>query len=132
MRRLNTPIGLLFTVALLAVYSAYAFQTAAIERSWLLATAGMLAAIASVGTALLRPWSRYLVYALALAFVTKFTTSVRAGAEAGYFGAQFESTGQAALSLLPEVLIGMMLVTSCLIVHRHFASGRQHKGAENL
>lgn len=130
MRKLDTPIGLLFTVALLAIYSAYAFRTAAIERSGLLAAAGLIAVIASVGTALIKPWSRYLVYALAPAFIAKFALSIREGIQAGYFNEQFESTGQAALSLLPGALIGLMLAASCLIVHRHFARARQHGSPE--
>lgn len=126
MRKLDTPLGMLLTVALLAVYATYSFATAAIEDSWTLVAAGVLSIFASVGTALLKPWSRHLVYALSAAFVAKFTYSIKAAADAGYFDMRFDSRLDAALSLLPGFLLVVLSGACCLIVYRHFASRRSH------
>ncbi len=65
MVRLITPPGMLLTTALLVIYSGYAFVIGWIEDSWPLRVGGALAVIASYGVAMLRPWSRYLVYSSA-------------------------------------------------------------------
>ena len=90
MIKLITPPGMLLTVALLVIYSAYAFLIGSIEKSWVLLAGGGVAIVASYGTAMLRPWSRYLVYALAIGFVAKLAQSMTAAIRAGYFGFQFD------------------------------------------
>lgn len=124
MIKLITPPGMLLTVALLVIYSAYAFLIGSIERSWLLLAGGVAAVVASYGTAMLRPWSRYLVYALAIGFVLKLAGSVIAGGRAGYFRFQFESTKQALWSLTPSLLMTLLSCICCVFVFRHFR-GRQ-------
>lgn len=121
MKKPDTPPGILFTVALLVIYAAYAVLLAAVEKSPLIAAVGIAAAVAAVGTALLKPWSRFIVYALAPAFVAKLAHSVQAGVAAGYFSTRFNSHAQAAASLLPGLLMALMVVACCFIVHRHLA-----------
>jgi hypothetical protein len=124
MIKLITPPGMLLTVALLVIYSVYAFLIGSIEKSWVLLVGGVVAIVASYGTAMLRPWSRYLVYALAAGFVSKLAQSVVAAIRAGYFGFQFKSTQQALWSLAPSLLLVMLSCVCCLLVSRHFRVAR--------
>ena len=120
MIRLITPPGMLLTVALLVIYSVYAFRIGSIEDSWPLLIGGGVAIIASYGTAMLRPWSRYLVYALAFGFVSKLVKSVMAAIRAGYFHFQFGSAKQALWSLMPSLLMVVLSCLCCVLVFRHF------------
>ena len=124
MIKLATPLGILLTVAVLLIYSTYAFLIGLIEDSWILMGIGIVAIIASVGMALLKPWSRYLVYALAAGFVVKLTWSVIAAVQAGFYGFQFGSPGEVLRSLLPNLLMGLLSGTCCWLVYRHFAAPR--------
>ena len=54
MIKLITPPGMLLTVALLVIYSAYAFLIGSIEKSWVLLAGGVVAIVASYGTAMLK------------------------------------------------------------------------------
>ena len=101
MIKLITPPGILVTVALLAIYVAWALQIALIEKSWLLAAAAAVALIACMGTALMKSWSRYLVYLITAGFIGKWCLSMYDGLRAGYFDFQFGSSRQAILSLAP-------------------------------
>lgn len=124
MIKLITPPGMLLTVALLVIYGAYAFLIGSIEESWALLAGGVVAIVASYGTAMLRPWSRYLVYALAIGFVSKLAQSVIAAIRAGYFRYQFESTQQALWSLAPSLLLVVLSCLCCVLVYRHFRAQR--------
>jgi len=123
MIKLITPPGMLLTVALLVIYSAYAFLIGSIEKSWVLLAGGVVAIAASYGTAMLRPWSRYLVYALAIGFVWKLAESVVAAIRAGYFRLQFESTQQALWSLAPSLAMVLLSCLCCALVFRYFRTG---------
>lgn len=123
--KLITPVGMLVTVALLAIYSVYAFMTAYIERSWPFVVAGLLAVGACAGTALLKPWSRFLVYLLTGGFIAKFAHSVYAGVAAGYFGFQFPSPLTAARSLAPGLAMVLISCVCCVLVFRHFMQARR-------
>jgi hypothetical protein len=123
--KLITPVGMLVTVALLAIYSVYAFMTAYIERSWPFVVAGLLAVCACAGTALLKPWSRFLVYLLTVGFVAKFAHSVYSGVAAGYFGFQFPSPLTAARTLAPGLMMVLISCVCCVLVFRHFMQGRR-------
>lgn len=129
MPKLITPPGILLTVAFLAIYCAYAFITAWIERSWILAVAGVGAAFACFGTALLRPWSRFLVYALVGSFLGKVTHSVYSAAVAGYFAFYFGSVGTSLRSLVPSLLMAVLSCVCCFIVFNYFRSVRAGGGA---
>ncbi len=120
MIKLITPPGMLLTVALLVIYAAYAFLIGAIEESWLLLFGGVVALIAGYGTAMLRPWSRYLVYTLAGGFIGKLGWSIHAGARAGYFGFQFGSAHEMARSLTPSLLMVVLSCACCVLVYRHY------------
>jgi hypothetical protein len=67
---------MLLTAGLMVIYSAYAFLIGTIEDSWILLTAGVAAALASYGIAMLRPWSQFLVYLLTAGFVAELGQSM--------------------------------------------------------
>ena len=94
MIKLITPISLLITVALLAIYSAYAFMIGSIEKSEPLLACGVAAVVASYGTAMMRPWSQYLVYGLSAGFILKWLHSIYYAKSAGYFDLAFSSWKQ--------------------------------------
>jgi len=122
MIKLITPPGMLVTVALLAIYSVYAFLIGSIEKSSLLTAGGVVSVLASYGTAMLRPWSRYLVYVLILGFVAKLGNSFVAAFEAGFFEFQFGSIREVLWSLTPTLLMTFLSIWCGVVVHRHFAT----------
>ena len=58
----DSPPGLLLTVALLVIYSFYAFSIGSIRILVPLIAGGVVSVVASYGTAMTWPWSQYLVY----------------------------------------------------------------------
>ena len=120
MIRLITPPGMLLTTALLVIYSAYAFRIGTIEDSWFLLAGGGLSIVACYGTAMLRRWSQYLVYALAAGFIVKLAVSVFGGISSGFFHFQFGSRAAALRSLLPSGLMALLSGVCCVLVYRHF------------
>jgi len=120
MTKLITPPGMLLTVALLFIYCAYAFLIGWIEKSWVLLAGGLVALIATYGVAMVRPWSRYLVYALTAGFFAKLGLSIYDGVASGFFGFQFGSTAQVARSLLPALLMALLSAACCALVYRQF------------
>jgi hypothetical protein len=120
MIKLITPPGMLLTVALMVIYGAYAFLIGLIERSWVLGVAGSLTIIACYGTAMLRPWSRFLVYLLTSGFVAKLAASIYSARVAGYFEFQFASAAEAMRSLAPSMLMVLISGACSVIVYRHF------------
>lgn len=127
MVRLITPPGMLLTVALLVLYSAYAFSIGTIEESRLLLTGGALSVVAAYGTAMLRPWSRFLVYLLALGFVAKLGHSIYAGVRSGFFSFQYGTLGAAVKSLGASMAMVLLSCVCCLLVHRHFRSRKRRE-----
>lgn len=121
MIKLITPPGMLLTVALLVIYSAYAFLIGSIEESWPLLIGGFVAIVASYGTAMVRPWSRYLVYLLAAGFVAKLGDSLVQGYRSGFFGFQFGSVREIVASLAPSLLMTLLSGACCVIVYRQFS-----------
>jgi hypothetical protein len=121
MIKLITPPGMLLTTALLAIYCAYAFLIGSIEESWLLAAGGVVAVLACYGTAMLRPWSRYLVYVLAMGFTAKLAGSIIDAIRAGYFQFQFGSAREILWSLTPSLLMVVLSFLCCVLVYRHFS-----------
>ena len=107
---------MLLTVALLVIYCVYAFLIGSIENSWFLLAGGWIAVAATYGTAMVRPWSRYLVYVLTAGFFAKLGLSIYDGFRSGFFGFQFGSTAQVARALLPTLL--MTLLSAALLRHR--------------
>ena len=120
MIKLITPLGMLLTTALLVIYSAYAFMIGWIEDSWPLRAGGALAVITRYGVAMLRPWSRYLVYLLAAGFIAKLAHSIWYASNAGFFDFQFQSTQRIAASLLQSAVMAALSLLSCYLVFRHF------------
>lgn len=120
--KLITPIGMLFTTALLAIYCTYAFLIGSIEESWLMLMGSLTAAVAAYGTATVRPWSRYLVYLITAGFLLKLGSSVLSAHHAGYFALQFGSRAAAIQALMPAIAIAALGLMSCAVVHRQFRS----------
>lgn len=121
MIKLITPPGMLLTVALLIIYSVYALLIGSIEKSWLLIAGGIVSLLAAYGTAMLRRWSRNLVFLLAAGFMGKLGHSVVGAAQAGYFRFQFGTGKEALWSLVPSLLMSLLSLGCCVIVYRHFA-----------
>jgi hypothetical protein len=116
MVKLITPLGMLITVALLAVYAAYAFWTAYVDQSWLYGLLGVLSFAASYGTAVLRPWSQFLVYLLTTLFVAAWCYSVYQGAAVGFFSIFFSSQALVMKALAPGLaLVVLSCVASCYV-----------------
>ena len=111
---------MLLTVALLAIYCVYAFLTGWIEKSWILQAGGLVAVVATYGVAMVRPWSRYLVYLLTAGFFAKLGLSIFDGIRSGFFGYQFGSTALAARSLLPTLVMAALSAACCTLVYRQF------------
>jgi hypothetical protein len=124
MIKLITPIGMLITVALLAVYAVYAFWTAYADNSWIYGTLGVLALGACYGTAMLRAWSQYLVYVLTVLFVAAWCYSVYAGAAVGFFGIFFSSHALVIKALAPGLALVLLSFVASWNVFRHFAALR--------
>jgi uncharacterized membrane protein (UPF0182 family) len=118
---------MLLTVALLAIYSIYAFLIGRIEDSWPLQVASLVAIVASYGTAMLRPWSRYLVYLLAAGFAIKMALSIVQSFSAGYFDFQFRTMTEILRSLTPSLMLVLLSGVCCLFVFRYFRD-REHPG----
>jgi hypothetical protein len=125
MLKLITPPGMLLTVALLVIYSVYAFLIGSIEESWVLLAGSGIAVVASYGTAMLRPWSQYLVYLLTIGFIAKLGQSIYAGVVSGYFNLQFGSAGESLKSVVPSTLMVLLSCVCCLLVFRHFRRARE-------
>jgi hypothetical protein len=124
MIKLITPPGMLLTVALLVIYCVYAFLIGSIEKSWILLAGSGIAAVASYGTAMLRPWSQYLVYLLAAGFLAKLGFSIYVGVVSGFFGFQFGSVSESLKAVLPSAMMALLSCVCCLLVFRHFRGKR--------
>ena len=125
MVKLITPIGMLITVAVLALYAAYAFWTAYVDKSGIYGLLGVLSLLACVGTAMLRPWSQYLVYSLTAMFVAAWGYSVYEGATVGFFSFFYSSQLHALKALAPGLA---MIVLSCIAswsTFSHFRHARR-------
>jgi len=120
MIKLITPLGMLFTVALMAVFAVYAFWTAHIDKSWLYLGLGIVSIAACTGVALLRTWSQYLVYFLTTAFIAGWFHSVYTGATAGYFEFFFSSRLLAAKTLVPGLVLVLLSGAANWIAFSHF------------
>jgi hypothetical protein len=115
---------MLLTVAFLAIYCAYAFLIGSIEKSWVLMTAGVVAVIATYGVAMLRPWSRHLVYVLTAGFLAKLALSIYDGVASGFFRLQLGTPGAIVRSMVPTVLMATLSGACCVFVYRHFLGTR--------
>jgi hypothetical protein len=120
MIKLITPLGMLLTVALLVIYAVYAFLIGTVEDSWPLRAGGVASVVATYGVAMLRPWSRYLVYVLTGGFFAKVTLSIYDGITSGFFDLQSGSPESVIRSLLPTLLMALLATASCIIVYRQF------------
>jgi|SRR5882672_5336163 len=118
MALLITPLRILIAVAALGLYGAYGVWIAISEHSWISALAGAVALVASVATAMLKPWSRFLVYALAVAVVGTWLYSLYDSARAGYFS--LYSPSQIAWQLAPGIFLVLLSGCCAYAVFRQF------------
>jgi hypothetical protein len=118
MAGLVTPIGMLIATALLGLYGAYAAWMAITHHSVLHGIAGVVAFVACVGTAMLWPWSRYLVYALTAGFVGPWAYTLYVADKAGYW--RLYSASQIALQLAPAAFLAALSCACAYMVFRHF------------
>lgn len=118
--KLITPPGMLLTTALLVIYATYAFMIGSIEDSWPLLAGGVVAVVATYGVAMVRPWSRYLVYLLTAGFLAKLGSSIYAGIVSGFFGFQFGSLGAIARALTSSLLMALLSGVCCVLVFKQF------------
>lgn len=123
MAKLITPIGMLITIAVLALYAAYAFWTACVDTSWIYGFLGTLSLVACYGTAMLRPWSQWLVYALTALFIAAWCYSVYVGATVGFFSFFFSSYVLAIKALAPGLALVMLSGLASWNVFSHFRRG---------
>jgi hypothetical protein len=128
MIKLITPPAMLVTVALLIIYSVYAFLIGRTEGSLFLTVGAGVSLLAGYGTAMLRPWSRYLVYVLVLGFIGKLGDSVLTAIGAGFFEFQFGSAKEVIWSLTPSLWMTLLSIWCGVAVHRHFARKRPSAG----
>ena len=112
---------MLITVAVLAWYAAYSFWTAYVDKSWIYGLLGVLSLLACAGTAMLRPWSQYLVYPLTAVFVAAWGYSVYAGATVGFFNFFYSSQLLAIKALAPGLAL---VVLSCIASWNTFSHFR--------
>ena len=124
MGKLITPIGMLITVALLAIYAAYAFWTAYLDESWVYGLLGCLALVACYGAAMLRVWSQYLVYLLTALFVAAWLYSVYSGAAVGFFSFWYGSQALVMKALAPGIALVLLSCAASWITFRHFRRTR--------
>ncbi len=120
--KLITPPGMLFTTALLVIYATYAFLIGSVEDSVPLLAGGLVAAVATYGTAMVRPWSRWLVYLITAGYIAKLGLSFWQAAESGYFDLRFDSTGAAIRSLLPSMTMALLGLVCCGLVWIEFGA----------
>ena len=125
MVKLITPVGMLITVAVLAVYAAYAFWTAYIDKSWIYGFLGAVSLVSCYGTAMLRAWSQYLVYALTVLFIAGWCYSVYAGAEVGFFSFFYASHLLAVKALAPGFALVVLSCVAGRNVFSHFRRARR-------
>jgi hypothetical protein len=113
MVKLITPLGMLITVALLALYGAYAIWTAYVDTSWLYGLLGIFSLVGCYGTAMLRPWSQWLVYVLTALFIAAWCYSVYVSATVGFFSFFFSSHASALKTTAPGLaLVGLSAFAS--------------------
>ena len=124
MIRLITPPGILFSVALLAIYAVYGYLLGTTERSWPLLAGAALSAVAAVGLAMLKPWARYPVYLLTLGFIAKLAHSIYEGFNSGYYSFQFGTAEGIAYSMLPSLIMVILALICCWLVNRRFTMQR--------
>ena len=126
MIKLITPPGMLFVTAVLSIYAAHAFLIGTAEDSATLLLGGVAAAIAVYGAAMVRPWSKILVFLLSGGYALKLALSMYSAWQAGFFAFQFDSARPLVLSLLPGVVMALLGAACCIIVQRQFAQPVEH------
>jgi hypothetical protein len=113
-----TPLPILITVAVLTLYVALACWQAIAGHSWLDAGFALVAAAAALSAALLRSWSRFLVYLLTIALIGSWIRSIHTSHALGYF--RIYSLGHVLASLLPEGLLVLLSGYCSYAVYRQF------------
>jgi hypothetical protein len=113
-----TPVRMLLVVALLGLIAFVAVRLAMSERSWPYALAAALAALACVATAMLKPWSRFLVYLVNLACVAVLGYSVYIFDRTGVL--RTLSAGRIVRSLAPATVMVLLICYCSYVVFINF------------
>jgi hypothetical protein len=121
MEKSRTPVSILITVALLAIYSAYSLWIAISEASWISAAMAGIAAIACIGAAMLRPWSQFLIYPLTATFIATWCYSLYSAAAAGYFN--LVTASEMTFSLAPGIFLILISCFCSYAVFKQFGRG---------
>jgi hypothetical protein len=116
---------MLLTVAVLALYAAYAFWTAYLDKSWTYGLLGALSLVACYGAAMLRRWSEYLVYVLTALFIAAWGYSVYSGAVVGFFSFFYSSHLIAIKSLGPGIALVVLSCVASWNTFSHFRRARR-------
>jgi hypothetical protein len=116
-KNLVTPKGILVTVALLALYCAFALWFGWTHQRWPMLAVGLVAGFACVGAANMQRWSRFVVYAMSAGFGGTWLYSIYAAARVGYFHPLAWRT--IILQLIPGIALLLVVLFCSLMAHRH-------------
>jgi hypothetical protein len=122
-----TPVPILITIAALALYVALGSWRAFQWHDWLGAAFALVGAAAAISAALLRPWSRFLVYLVTLALMGSWFYSIHVSHALGYF--RIYSRTQVLASLLPEGALVLLSGYCSYAVYRQFPRQGDTKSA---
>jgi hypothetical protein len=112
-----TPKGILVTVALLALYCAFALWFGWTQRRWPMLAVGLVAGFACVGAANMQRWSRFVVFAMSAGLASTWLYSIYAAARVGYFHPLAWITIM--LQLIPGIALLLVALFCSLMAHRH-------------
>ena len=108
--------GIIFLIAAIMPFA----EGQTVKVSFFVIGIAFLAIVACAGTAMLQPWSRYLVYLLTTGFTLAWSWSVASAARAGYFSFAFRARTEIFRSLLPELVLVALSAACSYMVFRYF------------
>jgi len=116
----SVPLGILISVAVLALVSAFGAWLAWWQHSWVMALLALAAAVTSVAAARMLRWSRFPLYGLA-ALVTGFwLRSFYESIHVHYFAQVARKVLY--LELLAGSGVILLALWCCYMAHRHFGA----------
>ncbi len=116
------PMRMLFAVALLALYACFAGWLAFREHSWPYALVAVAAALGCVTAAMLKPWSRFIVYLLNIAFLAAWGYFIHAYYRTGAL--RLLSNGRLARLLAPDTVMVLLICYCSYAVFINFRERR--------
>ncbi len=113
---MKKPLSILLVIALLCLYGLYSAYRAT-SRDPFLFVWTFYAFFTAYGLYRDKPWSKYLVYTLALFITGAWSLSVLALQKKGW---PYQGVADTALALLPGIVLIALNVAACVVVFRHF------------